>query len=249
MKLGILSFCALGLLSASCSHSFRAPPGNESMVYEVQAKDGETLQEVGERYSVPTPTLQRINRLNKNQSLKAGQTIYIPVSEKTQKSADLRGSDKLKKVTIPVPGSVEESADSGRRGELYTQYRALEWPLEGKVLSPYGMRHGRPHKGIDIFPVNNEKDIRAARGGIVEFAGRKSRFGNVIVINHGSFKTLYAHCSKLLVKKGQEVEKGEEIAIVGRSGNADGTHLHFEYRTLADRSLDPMPHFQREFAH
>lgn len=248
MKLRTLSFCVLGLLGASCAHSLQAPPGNEKSVQEVPNDESQQVDAKEKQNSVSNSALQRINRLNKKQELKSGQTLYIPVSEKTLQSADLRG--RTKKDADPFADSeMDDAMESGRRGELYTQFRALQWPLEGKVMSPFGRRHGRPHKGIDIFPVNNEKNIRAARGGVVEFAGRKSKFGNVVVINHGSFKTLYAHCSKILVKKGQDVENGEEIAVVGRSGNAEGTHLHFEYRTLADRSLDPMPHFQREFAH
>jgi murein DD-endopeptidase MepM/ murein hydrolase activator NlpD len=67
--------------------------------------------------------------------------------------------------------------------------------------------------------------------GVVEFAGIQGGFGNVVIVRHGSnHSTVYAHLSRILVRKGQNVQKGEAIGAVGSTGWSTGPHLHFEFR-------------------
>jgi murein DD-endopeptidase MepM/ murein hydrolase activator NlpD len=81
--------------------------------------------------------------------------------------------------------------------------------------------------------------IRAAADGIVHFSGRKGGYGRVVILRHqGDITTLYAHNRKNKVKAGQRVVRGQIIATVGKSGNASGPHLHFEY-IRGKRHLDP----------
>lgn len=100
----------------------------------------------------------------------------------------------------------------------------------GTVTSPFGMRWGRLHAGIDIgVPIGTP--VKAADGGKVIFAGNKSGYGLVVIINHGgNLESRYAHNSKLLVKKGDRVYKGQKIALSGNTGRSTGPHLHFEIR-------------------
>lgn len=101
-------------------------------------------------------------------------------------------------------------------------------PTRGRVSSPYGMRNGRMHKGIDLA---NSKGtaVYAADGGKVTFAGYKGSYGYLIEINHeNGYVTRYAHNSKLLVKSGDRVYRGQQIATMGSSGRSTGSHLHFE---------------------
>lgn len=101
-------------------------------------------------------------------------------------------------------------------------------PTRGRVSSRYGMRWGRMHKGLDIA-ASYGTAIKAADGGKVTFAGYKGSFGYLVEIDHGNgYKTRYAHCSKLLVKTGEKVYKGQHIANVGNSGRSTGPHLHLE---------------------
>jgi len=98
--------------------------------------------------------------------------------------------------------------------------------LNYRITSNFGQRWGRQHKGIDII---GNKNIMAADNGVVEFAGKKNGLGNAIIIDHqNGFKTVYGHLSKISVKKGQAVEKGQVIGIMGSTGNSTGVHLHFE---------------------
>lgn len=104
----------------------------------------------------------------------------------------------------------------------------FSWPVSGaKLTSSYGKRWGRTHKGIDL--VSSNKSILSADDGIVTFAGTKSGYGNCIIVDHqNGYQTLYGHLSKISVKKGQIVEKGTKLGVMGNTGRSTGTHLHFE---------------------
>jgi len=94
------------------------------------------------------------------------------------------------------------------------------------------------HDGIDLAAPKGTP-VKAASGGIVVKAGRERGYGNVVEIDHGNgLSTLYAHASRIKVKVGQLVGKGQTIALVGATGRATGPHLHFEVR-MAGHPLDP----------
>ena len=101
-------------------------------------------------------------------------------------------------------------------------------PTRGRISSRYGMRWGSMHKGLDIA-ASYGSAIKAADAGTVSFAGYQGSYGYMVEIDHGNgYKTRYAHCSKLLVKKGAKIIKGQHIANVGNSGRSTGPHVHFE---------------------
>ncbi|TFE25391.1 M23 family metallopeptidase [Cohnella luojiensis] len=104
----------------------------------------------------------------------------------------------------------------------------FSWPVMGARITSYmGARWGRMHNGIDIV---GKSSILAADEGVIEYAGYKSGgLGNAVIINHNNgFKTVYGHMKSVNVKKGQIVEKGDVIGIMGSTGRSTGTHLHFE---------------------
>lgn len=104
------------------------------------------------------------------------------------------------------------------------------WPVSSPTISSsFGERWGREHKGIDM--VSGNRTIMAADAGTVSFAGVKSGYGNVVIINHGNgYETYYGHLSKILVSVGDKLEQGSSIGIMGSTGRSTGTHLHFEIR-------------------
>lgn len=115
----------------------------------------------------------------------------------------------------------------------------FRWPCTGTITSRYGGRNlwgsYNNHGGIDIA---NRKGtaIYAADGGTVTFAGWQGTYGYLVIINHGNgYETYYAHNSSLLVKKGDKVHKGEQIARMGSTGRASGSHCHFEVRYNGSR--------------
>jgi murein DD-endopeptidase MepM/ murein hydrolase activator NlpD len=132
---------------------------------------------------------------------------------------------------------------------LFSHIPAIK-PMEGPYsLHGFGMRlHPvlgvyRPHEGIDIIS-DVGTNIYSSGDGIVHFSGRTAGgYGMVIEITHGyGYSTLYAHLSKVLVREGQTVKRGELIARCGRSGLVSGPHLHYEVR-YQGRKYNPVDFF------
>jgi murein DD-endopeptidase MepM/ murein hydrolase activator NlpD len=106
----------------------------------------------------------------------------------------------------------------------------LIWPVQGVLTSPFGMRWGRMHEGIDIGAAQGTP-IYAAAAGTVIYAGWEGGYGNLTVIDHGNgLATAYGHQSQLAVSSGQKVSRGQLIGYVGSTGHSTGPHLHFEVR-------------------
>jgi murein DD-endopeptidase MepM/ murein hydrolase activator NlpD len=119
-----------------------------------------------------------------------------------------------------------------------------------KLTSLYGVRSDPRYKtkefhhGIDIKAEAGEEVLASAPGTVI-FAGKQSGFGNVIIIDHGKrFCTVSAHLSSMLVREGARVDRGDVIGKVGSSGNATGTHLHFELR-IEGKSVDPLRYIEK----
>jgi len=156
-----------------------------------------------------------------------------------------------------------------RQTERFTPSGKLLWPLAeygtswitsgyGTRVNPITKRAGEFHGAIDIgiprtrWPGSknyngNPVYIRAADNGIVLFAGINGSlsygYGRLVVIDHGGgLATAYAHCHSILVAPGQEVSRGQNIAIVGSTGSSTGPHLHFEVRVNGERK-NPMNYF------
>lgn len=102
------------------------------------------------------------------------------------------------------------------------------------------LRITRPHKGIDIAARTGEPILAAAAGRVV-FAGNKGNgYGNMVEIDHGyGYVTRYAHASRLMVRSGQQVKRGDVIAAVGATGLTSGPHLHYEVE-MDGRQVDPL---------
>jgi murein DD-endopeptidase MepM/ murein hydrolase activator NlpD len=113
------------------------------------------------------------------------------------------------------------------------------WPVNGPVVSPFGMRWGQLHAGIDIA-VPAGTPIRAAASGTVVLAAYTDGYGNYTCIDHGGgISTCYAHQSSFAVSSGQSVGQGQVIGSVGCTGHCFGDHLHFEVRVNGS-PVDPM---------
>ena len=115
----------------------------------------------------------------------------------------------------------------------------LIWPISGPLTSPFGMRWGRLHAGIDISAPDGTP-IRAADSGQVVLAGWMGGYGNYTCIQHtSSMSTCYAHQSRLGTSQGASVSQGQVMGYVGNTGNSFGAHLHFEVR-INGSPVDPL---------
>ena len=113
------------------------------------------------------------------------------------------------------------------------------WPVNGSVVSGFGMRWGRMHEGIDIA-VPSGTPIRAAAAGSVSIAGSAGGYGNYTCISHnGGLSTCYAHQERILVSVGQQVAQAQVIGISDCTGHCLGPHVHFEVR-VNGQAVDPL---------
>ncbi len=135
--------------------------------------------------------------------------------------------------TLPMLTSDPFLPDSSLKGMI--------WPAKGVVSSRYGWRWGRMHKGIDVAgPIGTP--IVAVQSGVVTYSRfNDGGYGNLVEITHpdGSL-TLYAHNDRLLVREGQRVSQGQQIAELGNTGFSTGPHLHFEYHPAGQGAVDPI---------
>ncbi len=137
-------------------------------------------------------------------------------------------------------------AEAQAKGNLPSRDLSMIWPVTGYwITSYYGMRYhpvlgyDRFHSGID-YAADYNVPIKAAESGKVLSAGVNGGYGNCVIIDHGGgVSTLYGHANKLLVKSGDIVVKGQQIALVGSTGMSTGPHLHFEVR-VNGQTTDPL---------
>jgi murein DD-endopeptidase MepM/ murein hydrolase activator NlpD len=128
---------------------------------------------------------------------------------------------------------------SSAPGDSTPSSHGLIWPVNGPVTSPFGMRWGRMHEGIDIG-VGYGTPIHAAASGTVIWCGWMSGYGNLTAIDHGGgLSTAYGHQSSIAVGCGQHVSQGQVIGYVGCTGHCFGPHLHFEVR-INGTPVDPL---------
>jgi murein DD-endopeptidase MepM/ murein hydrolase activator NlpD len=164
----------------------------------------------------------------------------------------------LQQLTLPK-NMVELSPKNEARAEREQRRMAAIWPketrrswkgdfvnpLEGDIITPFGVRRlindipKSPHTGVDVRGKEGAKII-APNNGVVTLIANQFFSGNSLVLNHGQgIYTMFFHLSKILVKRGQRVKKGQVIALVGETGRATGPHLHWGVRVQGAR-VDPL---------
>jgi murein DD-endopeptidase MepM/ murein hydrolase activator NlpD len=145
-----------------------------------------------------------------------------------------------------LASSFKEAADSLALHTARLAATPSIMPTQGWLSSAFSsmrthpiLHMARPHEGIDVSaPMGSP--IEAPAAGVVTDAGWETGYGNTIIINHGfGIVTKFAHASKLLVKTGQKVSRGQRIALVGNSGLATGPHLHYEVH-VKGRPVNPL---------
>lgn len=173
----------------------------------------------------------------------AARTRALAVAER-ERARDLAHYQALQAESVRLAALVRRAS----RGDGKVGRGGLLWPTRGPVTSGFGWRihpiyhYRRFHPGIDIgAPIG--QPIVAALAGVVVSAGPMGTYGNIVVIDHGNgFATAYAHQSRILVRAGQRVARGERIGLVGSTGASTGPHLHFETR-VNGTPVDPLRYF------
>lgn len=231
-----------------------------------RVRQGETLWEIAERYNTDVSAIASANGLYNVDYLRPGQVLEVPsvpgivhtvqpgetlweisrlygVSmDAIQEANGLASPDLLRPATrLIVPGATEARLERLVVGGRLQ--RAFSWPARGRISSTYGWRWGRQHEGIDIA-VPRGTPVRAAAPGRVVYSGWGGGYGYLVSIDHGNgVVTRYAHNSRLVVRVGQRVSRGQVVAYSGNTGNSTGPHVHFEIR-YRGRPVDPLPYLR-----
>ncbi len=217
------------------------------VLYEV--KPGDTLSEIARKNSLSIQTLASANSLSDLDKIRSGQLLKVPsdclvhrvqpgetlLEIASMYKADVNligarnGLSNLNSIVVGqkifIPYALRGTESSVSRGPALLP---MSWPLAGLITSPFGMREGRPHEGIDIA-AEEGTPVRAATAGRVVFAGPRGTYGLAVILDHGNgTRTLYAHCSRLLVAEGSSVDSSTIIALSGNTGRSTGPHLHLE---------------------
>ncbi|MHB9143992.1 MAG: peptidoglycan DD-metalloendopeptidase family protein [Symbiobacteriia bacterium] len=184
-------------------------PVQPGFAYTVQS--GDSFSSLADRFGITADAIQAANELGKAEVLQPGQLLFLPGARPpSRQSVQIASASR----------SIGSSRDSG----------SWLWPVHGPITSPFGLRWGRFHEGIDIG-VGSGTSVHAARGGRVTLAGWDGGYGKAVIINHGNgLSTLYGHLSKIDVSVGAQVDQGTVIGLSGSTGESTGPHLHFEVR-------------------
>ncbi|EKA92671.1 hypothetical protein FPOG_02286 [Fusobacterium periodonticum D10] len=231
-------------------------PSIDGLYYKLEKND--TLAKIAKKYGISVVDIVDYNNINPKK-LKAGSTIFLK-GVTLQKYKDVEGrliaaqqakEDKKKnkekekekpekppkgaKGSAPPPPPPPQDDDDGGRSAAYSG-AGFAYPVRyAGVSSPFGNRYHPVlkryilHTGVDL--VAKYVPLRAAKSGVVTFAGNMSGYGKIIIIRHDNgYETRYAHLSVISTNVGEHVNQGDLIGKTGNSGRTTGAHLHFEIR-------------------
>ncbi|PHQ95630.1 MAG: peptidase M23 [Marinosulfonomonas sp.] len=177
------------------------------------------------------PTEQILNTVRRGYSGQGGPLMPLTFSTKGEEP----DADSLR------ANSILERMDRMNLYRIAAEKVPFAMPTKRAVryTSGYGPRNGRLHAGTDMAaPMGTP--LYATADGVVKFAGKQSGYGWVVIIQHKfGIETRYAHQSKLRVKKGQRVSRGDRIGDMGNSGRSSGSHVHYEIR-VDGKAVNPM---------
>jgi murein DD-endopeptidase MepM/ murein hydrolase activator NlpD len=117
---------------------------------------------------------------------------------------------------------------------------SFRWPVRGRVIAGFGTKvNGAANDGINLA-VPEGTSVKAAEDGVVAYVGNELKgYGNLVLVRHSNgFVTAYAHASEIKVKRGDQVKRGQILALAGQTGNVRSPQLHFEIRK-GSTPIDP----------
>ncbi|WP_425408380.1 peptidoglycan DD-metalloendopeptidase family protein [Hyphococcus sp.] len=236
---------ALKLPSGSTVMAADAPTRRvaaKDQLYSVQR--GDTLYSISKRAGVSVGDIASANRLRAPYNLDIGQRLLIPqapvgalrVAKADPKSEPARAAEPETKDVAEIARNVAYTPQPATSSKTM-----FDWPVRGRIISEYGSGNlGRRNDGVNIAaPVG--APVRAAADGQVVYRGAELEgFGNLLLVKHADgFVTAYAHNDTMLVKKGDQIRKGQVIAKVGQTGAVTTPQLHFEIRQEL-QTVDPV---------
>ncbi|HEX3011620.1 MAG TPA: M23 family metallopeptidase [Syntrophomonadaceae bacterium] len=244
---------ALALLSSYMAFSDRAEIERINSIKQESRDKDRTIQKLQKQMqeieSQQQAVEKRQTQIQKMMGIKGNSnTMVTPSRGSIREDAGLGAlkEGKLLQSRLALDNkTLDDYIDTVKKNEKYYRSRPNQWPCQGEISSLYGWRkspfRGRSksfHDGLDIAGEVGTS-ILAAGDGTVIFSGWKPVYGKTIEIDHGNgLVTKYGHNSRLLVKKGDKIKKGQQIAAMGTTGRSTGPHLHFSI-IKGGATLDP----------
>ena len=216
--------------------SLRIPPVSGVLV---TVESGDTLTALSNKYDSDLDKIVAFNRLDPEKPLSKGVELVLPGGEPPQTTTIARTTsggtssayDAAAPTFVTKPANADPTNGTGK----------LLWPTSGHVITQY---YGWSHTGLDIDG-DYDSPLYASHDGVVTTSGWNSGgYGLQILIDSGDgVKTRYAHASKLFVKAGETVKKGQVIAMMGTTGRSTGTHIHYEVY-INGRRVNPLAYIR-----
>jgi murein DD-endopeptidase MepM/ murein hydrolase activator NlpD len=204
---------------------------------------GDTLYSIANRYGVDMSTLAEANNLQSPYTLRVGDSLLLPAAPEQVAVTGSSPAPPPPPEKPLSPGNAASNANAAPPGPLPApppRGGNFLWPVKGKVIERFGAGPSGTHNdGINIAaPLDTP--VHAADAGVVAYAGNELKgYGNLLLIKHaGGWMTAYAHNDAILVKRGDTVSRGQEVAEVGSTGISGPPQLHFEIRK-GTKVLDP----------
>jgi murein DD-endopeptidase MepM/ murein hydrolase activator NlpD len=216
---------------------------------------GETLTKIARQYGKTVAEIAKANNIPPYGKISIGDRIVIPsvrtssaTPEVEQAAAPAKppgnkavaGAAPTQSASMVSPAT-ESPAIDGPVKSAAEPTPGFRWPVRGRIIAGFGPKpNGQQNDGIDVAVPENTP-IKAAEDGVVAYAGNELKgYGNLVLVRHpNGYVTAYAHAKELLVKRGDQIKRGDVIAKSGQSGNADAPQLHFEVRK-GSAPVDPM---------
>ena len=208
------------------------------------AARGDTVQSIAEKYKLKPDAIREANRLEKDGKLDSGQLVLIPGVIPSSATA-IKPSTATPQ-TVSAAANISSLASPKSAQAVLPAARApraaagdtLVWP----VVGPLSTNYSPSHRGLDVV-ANQGIPIKAALAGrVIGAAEADGPYGWYVMLEHGGgFTTVYAHLSKIRVKVGDVLQKGQILGEVGSTGQSTGAHLHFELRQ-SNVPIDPRPY-------
>ncbi|GIM82145.1 M23 family metallopeptidase [Salinispora arenicola] len=199
------------------------------------------------RRRVPTPPRSRYAAVVTTAFVGAGGVALLAGALPDAKSVSPTVLDELKAASALSDDAAERAnaADRASRGgeRDHTQAESEVWllPVQGyEFNSPYGVRWGEMHNGVDLVAPEGTPYVSIHDGTVIE-AGWFGGYGYAVIVRHADgSEAIYGHSSAVSVQKGQQVEAGDQLGLVGNTGHSYGSHLHLEVHVKGE-PLDPVP--------
>jgi murein DD-endopeptidase MepM/ murein hydrolase activator NlpD len=217
----------------------RVKPG---VVLKLPAGSGAAIAANAPLTSAPQSTAETVTPVSVSPAASA--PIVSGAQPTIINSTNPPATERVAALEKPATTTDAVSAPSGSGSVASTS--KLRWPVEGKIISGFGPRlDGTHNDGVNVA-VPMGTDIHAAESGVVAYAGNELKgYGNLILVRHDNgWVTAYAHADELLVKRNDQVKRGQVIGKSGKTGQVDQPQVHFEVRQ-GQKPVDPTPFMEK----